>query len=384
MKFTINAKDLKAIIEKMETVIDKKSTYGLDRIILETKENQLTIHGTNEVHQLTLTLEKEVWNVAEGNLIVIELEDLKPIKRLSGDITFNVKEEGKISVSAGKKTIAINTYEITDLIIVLPSGAKEIGTVNNLWFAETIEKLTTFTSSNEVQKIMQCINFNISSDRVDALDSYRIGMRKLSGDFKRNGNFMLHNIANKTFKKLINSKTAPEELTIKETDTHIFIEGKGFTYAQKKVAGDYFKVDQMLTNEYAFCFNADRKSLLETMKFDKSLMTMDDINKRKPVIFRETDGNLYLDLTTNKYDVSDKLEVEDLHMKQDFLIGMNPIYWIDALSVLDTEKVFVRGSNPKSPVFIEAEDYSMLVLPLNLTTTIPNTESYIAKRREVA
>ena len=55
---------------------------------------------------------------------------------------------------------------------------------------------------------------------------------------------------------------------------------------------------------------------------------------------------------------------------RDLMIGFNPKFLIDALRVIDDEKINIYLMNPKSPCFIRDDDnnYIYLVLPVNFTT----------------
>ena len=55
---------------------------------------------------------------------------------------------------------------------------------------------------------------------------------------------------------------------------------------------------------------------------------------------------------------------------KDILIGFNPKFLIDALRVIDDEKVDLYMVNPKAPCFIKdgEESYIYLILPVNFTT----------------
>ncbi len=55
---------------------------------------------------------------------------------------------------------------------------------------------------------------------------------------------------------------------------------------------------------------------------------------------------------------------------KDLMIGFNPKFLIDALRVIEDEKVDIYFVNPKAPCFIRDKEgaYIYLVLPVNFTT----------------
>lgn len=61
---------------------------------------------------------------------------------------------------------------------------------------------------------------------------------------------------------------------------------------------------------------------------------------------------------------------EDIDIEKegkDILIGFNPKFLIDALKVIDDERITIYLVNPKAPCFIknDEESYIYLILPVN-------------------
>ena len=53
-------------------------------------------------------------------------------------------------------------------------------------------------------------------------------------------------------------------------------------------------------------------------------------------------------------------------MENNLYIGFNPHFLADAFSIIDTDKPLCRGKNNKSPMFIDGNEYSFVVLPINI------------------
>ena len=53
---------------------------------------------------------------------------------------------------------------------------------------------------------------------------------------------------------------------------------------------------------------------------------------------------------------------------QDFKIGMNARFILEALNAIDDNEIEMRFVSPKSPIYItkDDEDYTYIVLPVNL------------------
>ena len=66
--------------------------------------------------------------------------------------------------------------------------------------------------------------------------------------------------------------------------------------------------------------------------------------------------------------MDEEIDIEKLG--KDLMIGFNPRFLIDALRVIDEERITIYLVNPKAPCFIRDEEgsYIYLILPVNFTT----------------
>jgi DNA polymerase-3 subunit beta len=72
------------------------------------------------------------------------------------------------------------------------------------------------------------------------------------------------------------------------------------------------------------------------------------------------------------------MEIKD-HSGEDLSIGFNPYFFVDALKIADSDIVSIGGTNSKAPFFINASDYSFVILPVNLNSEIEAMEKYLSK-----
>ena len=215
MKFTMNAKDLKTMMEKGMAAINKKATYSaLTRLYFQIDENRiLKIWGTDMEHWAEVRTDN-VYNTQSG-VLGIDVDDIKIISKMSGeitleDVTTEDMEVGKINIKCGKKIVTIPRYQNVD--IFLPSmdeSERKIMSVKESWLLETFVNLNTYTSGDDNRKMMQVFNFNTKSKRIEALDGYRIGIRTLENQtiYETTENpfdtVKIHNKCVPVFKKLI-------------------------------------------------------------------------------------------------------------------------------------------------------------------------------------
>lgn len=394
MKFTMNAKDLKTMMEKGMVAINKKATLStLTRLYFQIDENGiLKVWGTDMEHWAEVRTDNAY--DAQPGVLGIDVDDIKIISKMSGeitleDVTTDDMEVGKINIKCGKKIVTIPRYQNID--IFLPSmdeSEKKIMSVKENWLLETVINLNTYTADDDNQKMMQVFNFNTKLKRIEALDGHRIGMRTLENQTIYEttespfDTVKIHNKCVPVFKKLMDKKSK-KEIEIYQDKKYIRVEGNDFTYIIRRIDGEYFKVDSVLNISDDYRFVPDREQILETMKYDTELRKTSGADK-KPVILHSENGNLYSYIAAGKYEAFDELETSENNMKDNFYIGFNPQFLTDAFNIVDSDKPLCFGTGSKAPLLINGDEYKILVLPVNIKNDEYSAEFTKRIRGEVA
>lgn len=372
----MNAKDLKVMMEKGMAAINKKATLStLTRLYFQIDENGiLKVWGTDMEHWAEVRTDSAY--LTSPGVLGISIDDIKVISKMSGEISIedvSTEKEMKINIRCGKKNVTIPRYENTDIFLPSMDDTEEkIFTVKENWLLDTVVNLNTYTSDAISNKMFQVFNFNAKSKRVEALEGHRIGMRTLENQtihtVAENPFDMvkLYNICVPVFKKIMDKKSE-NEVIISQDKKYIKVEGNDFTYIVRRIDGEYFKVDQMLNIAEDFRFSPDRESILEAMKYDADLAKANNAD-RKPVVLHSENGNLYSYISTVKYEAFDELETKEIQMKDSLYIAFNPQFLADAFSIVDSDNPVCIGTNAKSPMLITGNEYSFLVLPVNITS----------------
>ena len=388
MKFTMDSKELKIMMDKVMTAVNKKvSVPSLKRLYFSIDDDGiLKILSTDIEHYVEVRTENTYHT--EPGMFGIDIEDIKIISKMSGEITIEditSDKEEKINIKCGKKNVSIPRFENTDVSLPALDNGENILDVKENWLSETISNLSVFVSNREeVNQMMSVFNFNTKEKRVEALWKYMIGMRQLEDDMilKETENpfetVKLHCRCVPVFKKLLDKKSE-RKVIISQNDKYVKVESENFTYITKKIDGEYFKVNQMLSDEWDYKFKANAKELLEAMKYDADLLK----ESKLPVTFHAENGNLYSYASTMRYEAFDEIEVKEKPEK-DFYIGFNPSFLVDIMSIVDSEYPVFYGTKEVCPWIINGDTYSFLILPVNIKDVKVKAEKRIAKYIEMS
>ena len=108
MKFTMNAKELKTMMEKGMAAIDKKASLSsLTRLYFEVDGNGIVkVLGTNIEHYAEVRTDS-AYQTSPG-VLGISIDDIKIISKMSGEISIedvSTEKEMKIDIRCGKKIL---------------------------------------------------------------------------------------------------------------------------------------------------------------------------------------------------------------------------------------------------------------------------------------
>lgn len=388
IKFTMNAKELKTMMDKAMTVVNKKASVpSLKRLYFSIDDKGiLKILSTDIEHYVEVRIENTYHT--EPGMFGIDIEDIKIISKMSGEITIEditSDKEEKINIKCGKKNVSIPRFENTDVSLPVLDNGENILDVKENWLSETISNLSVFVANREeVNRMMSVFNFNTKEKRVEALWNCMIGMRQLEDDMtlKETENpfetVKLHCRCVPVFKKLLDKKSE-RKVIISQNDKYVKVESENFTYITKRIDGEYFKVNQMLSDEWDYKFTANAKELLEAMKYDADLLK----ESKLPVTFHAENGNLYSYASTTRYEAFDEIEVKEKPEK-DFYIGFNPNFLVDVMSIVDSEYPIFYGTKEVCPWIIKGDTYSFLILPVNIKDVKVKAEKRITKYIEMS
>lgn len=371
MKFEINEKTMKNILEKAVAAIDKKSSLDtLKRLYFDVNENTLEIMVQNyNTKTIQLALYENIFNIdRENEKFAIHVDDISIITKMNDTITMYI-EDGKLYVKSGKKKVNIPLYEYTETEIEPLQIGKEENLLNIPCneFLESCLNLSVFTEKTSLNKLLNIISIDGKNSRMIALDGKRMTIKHLREKYIIENNIkediMLHTYSIPILKKIINKKDN-NNLLISFDGKYIVLRNNDFEFIIKNVEGQYFKVDQMLVgNREGQSFSCDRKELLNIMKYDCDITKKED---KIPVVFYQSNRKMNVYCKSSRYECIDTLETKESYIQNDFMIGFNPQYYIDALEIVNENDITIEFNNPKSPAFINTEEYIFLILPINI------------------
>lgn len=369
MKIICKKSDLVKGVSIVSKAVPSKTTMPILECIL--------IDATTDIIKFTANdMELGIETVVEGDirekgLIAIDAKIFSEIVRKLPDNEVVIETQPNlqtlITCEKAKFNIAGKSGEEFSY---LPYIEKENPVELSQFTLKEIIRQTIFTiSDHDSNKLMTGELFEISDNilKLVALDGHRISIRKVELASSYENTKVI--VPGKTLIEVskILSGEAESKVYIYFTSNHIVFEFDQTVVVSRLIEGEYFRIEQMLSSDYETKVTINKKEMLSCI--DRATLLVKEGDK-KPIIIHIGDGSMELKIQSQLGSMNEDILITK--EGKDLLIGFNPKFLIDALRVIDDEKIDIYLTNAKAPCFIrdEKESYIYLILPVNFSAAV--------------
>lgn len=367
MKIVCSKSNLVKGVSIVSKAVPSKTTMPILECIL--------IDATMDVIRLTANdMELGIQTEIEGEIITHGMIAINArifseiVRKLpDNDVVIETDDKLQATITCEKAKFNISGKPGEDFTYLPAIDRKETITVSQFTLKEVIRQTIFSIADNESNKLMTGELFEINQNilRVISLDGHRISIRKI--ELKETYEHQKIIVPGKTLieiSKILAGET-DREVCMYFTRNHIVFEFDKTVVVSRLIEGEYFKVDQMLSNDYETKVTINKKELLNCI--DRATLLVKEGDK-KPIIINIGDEVMELKIKSQIGSMNEEILIAK--EGKDLLIGFNPKFLIDALRVIDDEEVDLYLMNAKAPCFIkdEEEQYIYLILPVNFNS----------------
>lgn len=305
-------------------------------------------------------------DIIERGIIALDAKIFSEIVRKlpDNDVTIETDASFKTVITCEKAKFNIIGKSGEDFSYIPVISRNEPVVISQFTLKEVIRQTIFSIADNDNNKLMTGELFEINDNKlkVVSLDGHRISIRNI--ELKESYEHKKVVVPGKTLMEI--SKIIPgsveDDVQIFITDNHIIFEFERTTVVSRLIEGEYFRIDQMLSTDYETKIVINKRELLDCI--DRATLLIKEGDK-KPIIMNVTDGNMELKINSFVGSMNEDIEIDK--EGRDILIGFNPKFFIDALRVIDEERITLYMVNPKAPCFIrdDSESFIYLILPVN-------------------
>ena len=364
MKITCSKSNLVKGVSIVSKAVPSKTTMPILECIL--------IDATTDIIKLTandmeLGIQTEIsGDIIDRGMIAIDAKIFSEIVRKLPDneVTIETLDNLQTVITCEKAKFDI-AGKPGDEFAYLPIIEKEDSIeVSQFTLKEVIRQTIFSISDSESNKLMTGELFDISDNilKVVSLDGHRISIRKVP--LKKSVADRKLVVPGKTLIEIskILSGEAENVASISYTKNHIVFEFDNTIVVSRLIEGEYFRIDQMLSNDYETKVTVNKRDLLECI--DRATLLLREA-ENKPVIMNVKNSEIKMEMTTKIGSMDENITIEK--EGKDLRIAFDPKFLIDVLRVIDEEEVNLYLFNAKAPCFIRDDNsYIYLILPVNL------------------
>ena len=364
MKIICNKNDLlKGVNTVMKAVPSKTTMPILECILINASSNEIKFTAND----MELGIETTVSGmVMEKGIVALEAKLFSEIIRKlpDSDVTITSDEKNNTLIVCEKAKFNIMGKDGEDFSY-LPYVEKDYKiSISQFTLKEVIRQTIFSIAQNDSNKMMtgELFEINGSELKVVSLDGHRISIRKIELKSEYGPKKVI--VPGKTLievSKILSGGTE-DIVDIYFTENHIVFEFDQTIVVSRLIEGNYFRVNQMLYNDYETKVTINKKEFLDCI--DRATLLVKEGDKR-PIILNIAEDVMELKISSQIGTMDEMIDItlEGKNIK----IGFNPKFLIDALRVIDDEMIDIYYMNPKAPCFIrdEEQNYIYLILPVN-------------------
>lgn len=364
MKIICQKADLQKSVNIVMKAVPAKTTMPiLECILIDASANEIKFTAND----MELGIETAVTGtIIEKGIIALDAKLFSEIIRKLPDNEVIISSDNKFNTLIVCEKAKFNIMgKSGEDFSYLPFIEKEnCITISQFTLKEVIRQTIFSIAANDTNKIMTGELFEISNNtlKVTSLDGHRISIRKIELKNEYNNKKVI--VPGKTLGEIskILSGEIDDIVDIYFTNNHILFEFDQTLVVSRLIEGNYFRVEQMLSNDYDTKITVNKRYLLDCI--DRAALFVKEGDK-KPIIMNISDDVMELKISSQIGSMNELIDV--ILEGKDIKIGFNPKFLIDALRVIDDEQVDIYFMNPKAPCFIrnQEETYIYLILPVN-------------------
>lgn len=366
MKLVFTKSNLnKAVGIVMKAVPTRTTMNILECILIDATTNEIKFTGNDMELGIETIVEGEI--IEKGKIAIDAKLFSEIVRKLpDNDITLTTDSNNNALITCEKSKFNI-AGKSGDDFSYLPAIIKDkMITLSQFQLKEVINQTIFSIAINDNNKMMtgELFEVNEGTLKVVGLDGHRIAIRNIKLEGRSDEVRVV--IPGKTLQEISKILNADAEsfVNIYFTNNHVLFEFDQTHVVSRLIEGDYFKISQMLSNDYETKVSINKKEFLDSIDRANLLIREGD---KKPIIINILNGLLQVNVNSAIGALNEDIDIDK--EGKDIMIGFNPKFLMDALRVIDDENVTMYLVNHKSPCFIrdKEENYIYLILPVNFT-----------------
>ncbi len=351
-------------INVVQKAVSSKSTLQiLEGILLEAKES-FKLTGNDLEIAIECYVEADIQR--EGSIVINSkvLGDI--VRRLpDSEILIEVTESKKVIIECENSYFEINGLSAEGYPSIPAIDTESTFLVKQKIVRDMIRQTVFAISMDENRPVLTGALIECRSNELCfvAIDGFRLALRKNEID-KDTQDFSVI-VPGKTLNEIVKIiQPVEDEMSIFGAKNQILFDLGKVKIVSRLIEGEYLNYKNIIPKEHETKIRLETKEFLSSLE-RASLITSEE--KKYPVKFSISDEKMIISSSTEIGAVREELRIEmsGSHLE----IGFNPRYFIEALRVIEDEKVeiyFTSNVGPSTIRPVEGENFAYMILPVRI------------------
>ena len=366
MKITVNREMLSNAVANLQRAVTPRSSLQiLEGILLSAEQGKLTLMAYNM--EISMKKELPVQCIEEGDIVISAKILFEIIRKVKGDmIEIYVDDRSVCHIKSGVSTFDIMGMKSEDFPEMPNVAEFETVTVSSESLKNMVRQTVFAVSQIEgTRPVLTGINFEVNDNELKlvAIDGNRMAIRKEKINNTGKMEFVVSGRAISEAVKIIGEND--EDIVIRVGNRNISFEIDGYIMTSRLLEGKYIEYQRSIPENFTQEIRVNVDEVIEIIE-RIALVIVSDQTKSPVRCSFEADKVTF----TCSSDIGRAQDTLDIELKgNDFTIGFNSKYLLDALKASESEEVYIRfnGSTAAAVITpIEGDEYIYLVLPMIL------------------
>ncbi len=365
MFFTVERASLLEAVTKLQRVVGSKTTMPvLEGILISAEQGKATLIAYN----LEMGMKKEIYaNCKEAGDIVINARLLADILRRLNGVQVEISTDEKLNchIKCGEANFDIMGMAASDFPEMPNVAEGNSVSIEADIMAEMI-KTTIFAAATMegAKPILTGINFAVENSNLClvGIDGYRLAIRKEKVKENKDIEFTVSNKAVAEVLKLIDENS--ENVDIQVGKRLISFSINGYSFICRIIEGEFVNYRKTLPQEHTQRVVVNTRDLINTIE-RVSLLISESFSTPVRCYFNEL--NVVFTCATSQGRAT---ETFNINLEgENFEIGLNSRYLLDALRAIDTEQIEILFNGANAGILIlplEGERFKYMIMPMRL------------------
>ena len=365
MKIICSKADLVKGLNTVSKAVPTRTTLTiLECILIDASATDIRLTANDNEIGIETTIPGQI---VERGRVAVDAKVLTDMARTlpDNDVTIECDERFVTQITCEKAHFAVPGRSGDDFPYLPVIPRESPVSISQFTMRELIRQTIFSTMESETNRMMGGELFEVRENRLRmvSLDGHRISVRHVE----------LREPSEKDISVIIPAKTLNEIAKILSgsvddmmevfvSDNYIVFDFEQTTMVSQLMDGQFFKIDQMLSSDYETKVSINKQELAESITRASQMINEAD---KRPIILDIHDQVFNMSVKSMRGNFEEDLSMVKEGM--DIQIAFNPRFILDALRVIDDERVDIYMIAPRSPCFIrdEEQNYIYLILPVS-------------------